>query len=487
MKSILNTGLFILSTLIFSCSSNTSTDKVEEGDKVNQNMLEEPPLVEHDLEEILSEGVLNVSTTYSATSYFLYKGQTMGFEYEILQRFAEYLDVKLNFKIEHNINHLVINLNAGEVDLMAFGLTITNHRKKEIAFSDFVYQTRQVLVQKKPDNWRKLNWRSIEESLVHDAIEILGDTVSIRNNTAYHARLQNMEEEMGGRIYIDTVDGSIPTDEIIQMVAEGKLKYTIADDNIARLLSSNYPILNIDVPISLSQHAAWAVRHSSPKLLEKLNEWLIKYKKQTEYYVIYNKYFKNKRNFKKRVKSDFYSLNSNKISQYDELIKKRADYLDWDWRLLAALIYQESRFDPHAKSWAGAGGLMQVMPATAKQLGIKNRHDPTQSVIGGTKYLQQLWNMFDSIPDDIQRIKFVMASYNCGRGHVLDAQRLATKRGLDKFIWDNNVEQMILDLSHQKHFTDPVVRHGYVRGAEPYHYVQQIFERFQHYQDFIKE
>jgi len=473
--------LIIFCSIIFSCSS--------ESDKSDGNTLKikEKKIVNHDLDEVLAEGVLNVSTTYSATSYFLYKGQTMGFEYEILQRFAEHLGVKLNMKIETNINNLITNLNEGEVDLMAFGLTVTNQRKKEISFSSFVYQTHQVLVQKKPDNWRKLNWSKIEKSLIHDAIELIDDTVSVRYKTAYYARLKNMEEEMGGVIYIDTVDGKIPTDEIISMVAEGKLKYTIADDNIARLLSSNYPILDIDVPISLSQNAAWATRHSSPKLLEALNEWLIAFKKETTYYVIYNKYFKNKRNFKKRIKSDFYSLNTNTISQYDELIKKRAEMLDWDWRLLASLIYQESRFDPRAKSWAGAGGLMQVMPATAKELGIKDRSNPAQSVIGGTKYLQQLWQRFDSISDDTQRIKFVMASYNCGHGHVLDAQRLATKNGLDKFIWDDNVEQMILDLSHKKYYTDPLVRHGYVRGAEPYHYVQQIFERYKHYKDFIKK
>jgi len=151
------------------------------------------------------------------------------------------------------------------------------------------------------------------------------------------------------------------------------------------------------------------------------------------------------------------------------------------------LIYQESRFDAGAKSWAGAGGLMQIMPATAKGLGVKNRHDPTQSVIGGTKYLRILWNRFDSIPDDEQRQKFVMASYNCGHGHVVDAQRLAKKRGLDQNKWDDNVEKMILALMYRKNFTDPVVRYGYARGIEPYNYVTQIFERYQHYKEFIKK
>lgn len=151
------------------------------------------------------------------------------------------------------------------------------------------------------------------------------------------------------------------------------------------------------------------------------------------------------------------------------------------------MIYQESRFDPKAKSWAGAGGLMQIMPSTAKELGVSNRTDPKHSVQGGTKYLASLYNKFEEATDSTQRQKLTMASYNCGYYHVLDAQKLATKRGLDKNQWDDNVEKMILDLSHKKHFSDPVVNYGYVRGIEPYNYVSQIYERYNHYKEFIKE
>ena len=201
--------------------------------------------------------------------------------------------------------------------------------------------------------------------------------------------------------------------------------------------------------------------------------------------MIYNKYFKNKRDFKKRTKSEFYSINSNKISVYDALIKKETEKLDWDWRLLASLIYQESGFDPKAKSWTGARGLMQVMPATAKELGIKNSTDPEQNITGGTQYLKNLWNKFEEATDSIQRQKLTIASYNCGYYHVLDAQKLASKRGLDKNKWDDNVANVILDLSHKKHFSDPVVKYGYVRGTEPYNYVEQIYDRYQHYREFI--
>jgi membrane-bound lytic murein transglycosylase F len=393
----------------------------------------------------------------------------------------------LELIISNDIDSLFNELNRGDADIVAHTLTITSQRQKEVNFTNYLYLTNQVLVQKKPDNWRKMKWSSVNKTLIHDAIELIQDTVSVRKNTSYSQRLNNLSKEIGGQIVIDTLPGSLATDEIIKMVVDGKIKYTVADKNIASINASYYPILNIDVPISFSQRIAWAVRFNSPELLEAANKWLAEFKKEVDYNVIFNKYFKNTRSFRKRIKSDFYSLNNNKISKYDDLIKKNVENTGWDWRLIASLIYQESQFDPHAKSWAGAHGLMQIMPATAKALGVKNRSDPEQVVKGGVKYLNQIWTRFDTVEDSIQRIKFTMAAYNCGPYHVIDAQNLAAQRNLDPNLWDDNVEDIILELSYPKNYNEPVVKYGYVRGIEPYTYVEQIFERYNHYKQFIME
>ncbi len=331
-----------------------------------------------------------------------------------------------------------------------------------------------------------MNWSAIERSLIQDAIELIGDTVSVREETSYLQRLRNMSDEIGGEIIIDTLQGTTTTDDAIEMVLSDEIKYTVSDDNIANLFATYYPILDIDVPISFSQRIAWASRVNSPQLTETVNKWLAYVKKDVYYYIIYNKYFKNSKDFRKRVKSEFYSLNNQSISIYDDLIKEQANKIGWDWRMLASLVYQESRFEPRAESWAGAAGLMQIMPATAAELGVKNRSDPAQSLKGGSNYLNTLYGYFESIPDTTQRLKLTMASYNCGYGHVQDAQRLATKNGLDPEIWDDNVEKMILALNKSQNYNDPVVEHGYLRGHEPYNYVQQIFERYDHYKQFIK-
>ena len=477
--------LFVVVFLITGCGNQQPPQPQPESGSLKEALQLVP--FERDLEDILEDGKLTAITTYSSTSYFLYKGKPMGFEYELLKSFTDYLGVDLEIIVAQNIDSLFSNLQRGKVDLIAHGLTITNERKDEVLFTDYLYLTHQVLVQKKPDNWRKMNWSAIERSLIHDAIELIGDTVSVREETSYLQRLRNMSDEIGGEIIIDTLLGTTTTDDAIEMVLSGEIKYTVSDDNIANVFASYYPILDIDVPISFSQRIAWAARVNSPKLTETVNKWLTYVKKDVYYYIIYNKYFKNSKDFRKRVKSEFYSLNNQSISIYDDLIKEQANKIGWDWRMLAALVYQESRFEPKAESWAGAAGLMQLMPATAAELGVKNRSDPAQSLKGGSNYLNTLYGYFESIPDTTQRLKLTMAAYNCGYGHVQDAQSLATKNELDPKECDNNVEKMILALNKSQNYNDPVVEHGYLRGHEPYNYVEQIFERYDHYKLFIKE
>ncbi len=440
-----------------------------------------------DLEDIKEDGKLKVLITYSSTSYFLYKGQPMGFEYELLERLAEHLDLELDLIVADDLDAQFDKLVQGDVDLLADGMTITQDRKERVNFTDYLYLVKQVLVQKKPDNWRRISWSNLQKQLVHDPIELIGDTVTVRKTSSYYERLVNLSNEIGGEIVVDTtISGEISTDEIIKMVAEGKIKFTVADDNLAKINSSYYPVLDIGVQVSFSQRIAWAVNKEAPELLDAINDWISKERKNTDYYVIYNKYFKNKRRFRRRIKSDYYSINNNQISEYDKLIKKYASELGWDWRLLASQVYQESRFIPHAESWAGAKGLMQVMPATARELGITDKSDPEQSIRGGTNYLKRLYDRFPEVPDSLNRVKLTLAAYNCGYQHVRDAQRLAEAEGLDKNVWNGNVEEMLLALSYPKNYKKSMVKYGYVRGIEPVTYVQQIFERYEHYKKFIK-
>ena len=469
----------------FACSEEKKNSNNEiENDELNFDLNNLPY---KDLESIKEDGVLHAITTYSSTSYFLYRGIPMGFEYELLSRLAKDLDLKLKITIAEDFDDLIKMLNNGEVDLIAYGLTITEPRRKLVNFTEYHYVTHQTLVQRMPDNWRSLPGYKIDKQVISNTLELVDDTVWVRENTSYEQRLKNLQDEIGAKIPIEHIEGNVNTDEIIRMVVDGEIERTVADYNIASISKTYYPILHINTEISFSQRIAWAVRKNSPELLKAINNWISKEKKSDEYYVIYNKYFKNTKSYRRRVQSDFYSKNSNKISKYDDIIKENASKIGWDWRFLSSQVYQESRFDPTAKSWAGAGGLIQLMPATAKELGVSNSFDPQQNLEGGVKYLSKMSDRFEAVKDSIQKIKFTLAAFNCGAGHVYDAMRLAEKNGKNPNIWDNNVEQYILKLKDKKYYLDEVVRHGYVRGTEPYNYVRDIFLRYEHYKKFISK
>ena len=181
------------------------------------------------------------------------------------------------------------------------------------------------------------------------------------------------------------------------------------------------------------------------------------------------------------------SVKDGKISHFDHLFKKYAQEIGWDWRIIASLAYNESNFDTTAVSWVGAKGLMQLMPRTARAMGIPEgkEHYAEESVKAATKYLAELSRYFNKVTDPNEKIKFVLGSYNAGIGHVLDAMALAEKYGNNKYVWNEHVEKYILLKSHEEYFNDPVCKNGYFRGRETYNFVRDILARAEMYKQKI--
>lgn len=445
------------------------------------------PIVDIDLQEIKKRGRLVALTGYSASSYFVYKGQPMGFEYELLHMLADYLNVALDIVVVKDLDHIFDNLNAGEGDLVAYNMTVTKSRLKRVDFSDHHTLIRQVLIQRMPDNWRQMKRHEIDKTLITNPVDLIGKRIHVRKGSSYYLRLVNLSDEIGGDIEIVEVPGDISTESLIAQVANGEIDYTVADENIAQINAAYHQNIDIGLAISLPQRIAWAIRRNSPKLRENINKWLDQMRTEPTYNVLYAKYHQNKRFYSQRVRSEFFSMTGDKISPYDEMLKAKSVEVGWDWRLMAALVFQESQFDPEASSWAGAKGLMQLMPATAKQFGAKDRANPEQNLTAGAKYLEWLLNYWKDIPDSTDRIKFVLASYNTGQGHVEDARRLAIKYNKSPDLWEDNVAEYLLNKSQEKYFNDEVVQFGYCRGEEPVNYVTEILARYQDYQKFISE
>lgn len=475
-RSFLRTSAVMLVLLFSDCSRNSS-----------QNGFLEEPEVTIDLAQIRERGFLQAIVDNNSVSYFIYRGQPMGYEYELLQNLARYLKLELKIKVISGIENAIDMLNKGEGDLIAFPLTVTQERTQYLAFTDTQFNTCQVLVQKKPSNWRRMPPNRVERQLVRNPVELIGKEVHVMNQSAFKERLENLSREVGGQIIIREDSAEAETESLIQKVAEGEIQFTVTDQTIAMVNAIYYPNLDINFVLSLPQQIAWSVRKNSPELLRVTNEWLQDLKRTGRFRMVYNKYFNNPRSSQIRMTSDYSSLAGNKLSPYDEEIKKEAKVLGWDWRLLASIVYQESNFQPNAESWAGAVGLMQLMPATAEEFGAKDRTNPHQSLRAGVRYLRyldKLWGKYISDPNE--RLKFVLASYNAGLSHIIDARNLAKKYGKDPGRWED-VESLLKQKSNPKYYRDPVAVAGYCKCEEPVNYVRDILTRYEEYKILIAE
>jgi len=443
---------------------------------------EETFTVDFDLDQIIERGKIRVIIENNSTGYFIYRGQTMGYEYELLSLFAKYIDVDFEMVVTKNLDEAFDKLNSGEGDIIAFPLTITKERKKKVMFTEYQYTVRQVLVQRKPNDWRKLKLHQIEKALIRNQVDLIGKNVHVRYRSSYLKRMVNLSDEIGGDIVIIEEDAEFETEDLIKKVAEGQIDLTVSDEDIALVNATYYNDIDVATPVSFPTRIAWAIRLNALNLKDTINIWQRKLKREPTFNAIYNKYFRSPKATLTRVKSEFFSTQGGKISEYDDLIKMNAKRLNWDWRLLAAQIYQESKFNPTIKSWAGAIGLMQVIPATGKQYGVTDLYDPEQNMKGGTNFLihlEKFWQ--ERIQDPQEQLKFVLASYNVGLGHVIDARALTEKYGKDPNIWDGNVEYYLSLKSKPEFYKDPVSKSGYARGEEPVKYVKSILSIYQDY------
>jgi len=442
--------------------------------------------VDFDLAEIKERGTIRVILENTSTGYFLYKGRTMGFHYELVKDFCDKNGLNMEIIIENDFNTSFQKLLKGEADIIAHSLTLTKGRKEIVSFINPHYEVRQMLIQHKPEGWEKMKKHEIENRLIKSPSELIGKKIHVKKESSYSKRLQNLSDEIGGDIIIVQESGEVLTEELIVMVADKTIEYTVADEDLADVGATYFDNIDVNMALSLPTQVGWAVRKNSVELLVELNKWISELKSKPDFNVLFNKYYDDPKEFKRRVQSDFSTIAGSSISPYDDLIKKYALTIDWDWRLLAAQIYQESQFNPKAKSWMGAQGLMQLVPNTAKEFGATHILDPEQNIRAGTKYikwLEEYWGKYIDDPAELER--FVLASYNTGQGHVLDAMKLAEKYGKDPKIWDNNVEFYMLQKSKPKYYKDPVANSGYCRGREPVNYVISIKKQFEIYKQFF--
>ena len=454
----------ILIILLFSVASCTKTKPENEQQEIDC------------LQQIKDSGEITILTMYGSTSYFIYRGQDMGFQYELSEQFAKYLGVKLHIKVARNIPDLIQKLLNKEGDLIAYNIPVTKEWKDSLLYCGEDVITHQVLVQRSSATIRPLR----------DVIELIGKDVYVKPGK-YYNRLCNLNDELGGGIHIHLVtNDSITVEDLITQVAEGKIPFTIADDDLAKLNTTYYPNLNVKLSVSFDQRASWAVRKECLQLAEAANKWHEENITSPSYTANNKRYFEIS---KEITHPPILSLRERKISNYDALFKKYAKDIDWDWRLLASLAYTESNFDTAVVSWAGARGLMQLMPRTARAMGMPEgmENNAEESIKAATKYIASVNKSLRMIPDKKERTYFILAAYNAGLGHIYDAIALANKYGKNGSTWYNNAEDFILLKANEEYYTDSVCRNGYFRGVETYNFVREIMNRYDIYKKKIPE
>lgn len=441
------------------------------------------PAAPRDLDAILADGKIKAVTNINQTSYFIYKGEPMGFHFELLKKFADQLELELEIITSNDIDEALEYLRTGDADLVAIGLSISADRKEMMRFTEPIMQTTEVLVQRKPGGWARMTADATESKLVRNQLDLAGRTVYVQKGSSYAQRLYNLERESG--IDIGVIEVPYDAEELARQVARGEIEYTVCDEYMSNIIGSLFPDLDLSTPVSFPQNIAWSVRKDGTNaLLGELNSWITGFKTTREYARLERKYFSGARPAT-MASSEYFATYTGKVSPFDEIIRNYSDSIGWDWRLVAALIYQESRFNPSVTSPRGAYGLMQVMPETGRHFGFDVTRSVDNNIHAGISYIRMLDRLFiGRVSNPDERIKFILASYNAGHGHVLDAMKLAEKNGLNPGRWENNVSLFLERKSDPIFYGDPVVRNGRLRqGVAVNAYVADILERYEHYKN----
>jgi membrane-bound lytic murein transglycosylase F len=408
------------------------------------------------LQKIKQTGVITVATRNSAHCYYLYRDQPMGFEYELAQAFAEYLGVRLQIKIVDKWSDMVAALSNGSAAFIAASMPITSKRQTQVAFSDGYMEVAQNIITHRKNTGIK------------EAADLSGKTIDVRKGSVYQQRLVELKKQ-GINLAIRLHD-DLPVEELIQKVADGQIDFTIANSNIISINRRSFPGVVSTGSINDDMQLAWAVYPKSKKLLEQINTFLSMINKSGKFDEIYNKYYGDIDDFDYVDLEAFHRRVKNKLSRYSPFIKAAAKKHGFDWRLIAAQIYQESHLNPWAKSQAGARGLMQILPSTAKDLGIADLFDPVQNINAGVQHLKDLYDHFEQAHGE-DRLLISLAAYNIGQGHINDARDLAKKKGLDPDKWESLSKTLPL-LQYRKYFMN--TQYGFCRGTEPIRYIKQI-------------
>ncbi len=419
-----------------------------------------------DIDDIRAQGELIVLTRNAGTTYYEGRDGWEGPEYELAAAFAEHLGVEPTFVVLDTVAEILDAVSEGRGHIAAAGLTITEERAKTFRFGPPYKEIRQELVCHR-DGPRP----ATVEDLVGLRIGVIADS-------SYLESLERQSFDVSGLDW--EVDAEVATEELLQRVADGDLDCTVADSNIVTVNQRYYPELAVAFPVSDPQQLAWIVSERAKPLLSELERWFASVKRGGELAVIDSRYYGYIVDFDYVSSRTLHRRIGKRLPSYRPLFEQAASTVGLPWDLLAAVSYQESHWNPKAKSPTGVRGMMMLTLDTARELGVDNRLDASQSISGGARYLK---DVADRLPETItgdDRIWIALAAYNVGLGHIWDARELAERLGHDPDTWEGLREVLPL-LSKKRYYK--TLKHGYARGNEPVRFVKRV----RNYRDVLRQ
>ncbi len=410
------------------------------------------------LQHIRDAGVLHVLTRNAATTYFIGPNGPEGLEYDLVKAFADYLGVSLKISVEDNLKNMLSKVKENEVDFAAAGLTVTAERKKTLRFSTSYQSITQQLV---------YNRSMPRPKTMADAIEGMMEVMA---NSSHVEQLIKLKEKYPQLTWDENKNTG--STELLNLVAENLIDFTIADSNEYLLTRRFHSTLRSAFNISKPQKLAWAFsKHGDDSLYNEANKFLSMYQRSGQLAQLLKRHYGHARNYQYAGTTTYLAHVRYRLPRYQEMFELAGEANELDWQLLAAIAYQESHWNPRAISPTGVRGIMMLTNSTAKDLGVKDRTVPAQSIKGGAKYIRQLSKKFSDKLDEKDRLWFTLAAYNVGFGHVQDARIITKRRGGNPDKWVDVKESLPLLRSKRWY---KKTRFGYARGNEPVKYVENI-------------
>lgn len=424
-----------------------------------EDSLDSPPLgYGYVLDGIRDRGTLVVLTRNAPTTiYYDATSNLTGYEYDLIENFAEWLDVEPEYVILETVRDILDAVRRGEGDIAAAGLTRTEEREASYLFGPDYKRIQQQLVCNRNEGYpRRLS------ELSEYSIEVIADS-------SYEERLIELAAQLGGLTWQST--DALDTEGVLARVAAGQVDCTIADSNIVAINRRYEPSLIVPFDVSEDQFLAWVLPNGAINLRNAIGDWFDERQEGPFLSTLEERYYGHIDNFDFVDTRAFVQRVEDRLPEYLALFQEAAVVYGFNWTLLAAQAYQESHWNPLARSPTGVRGMMMLTLDAASDLGVTDRLDPEQSIMGGADYLAQLYRR---LPDEVEgedRVFFALAAYNVGYGHLRDAMTLAESRDLNPNSW-RDMQTVLPLLARREHYTG--LRYGYARGGEAVRYVQRI-------------